>query len=65
MGGLGGYLEGYTGVLPSTLPGPIFRLNLASRPYLRPNEGFFRLFYEVSEIGPRIGSQNMLELTQN
>ena len=46
--GMGGCREGYTGVLPSQLPGSHIDHNLASGPYLRPNEGIFHAFDEVS-----------------
>ena len=46
---VGGWV-GYTGVLPGTLPGPIFSTNLASGPYPRPYEGNSPGFDEVSQI---------------
>ena len=57
--------EGYYPVPSQTLPGPIFSLLLASEPYLRPNEGLFSIFYEVSEIGSRIDLRYASEWTQN
>ena len=57
--GLGGLYR----VLPSQLPGPTFSHILASEPYLRPNEGLFGQFYEVSQIGSRIDLRMDPELT--
>ena len=45
-----GTWEGYTGVLPSDPPDPHIQSYLALEPYLRPNEGNIRQFYEVSQI---------------
>ena len=45
--------EGYTGTHPDTLPGPINELNLASRPYPRPNEGKSEV---ISKIDLRLTS---------
>ena len=61
-GRVGGGLYRYPTRTP---PGPIFSLYLAQRPYLRPNEGLFSTFDEVSEIGSRKGPQMTSELTQN
>ena len=40
IGRLGGREGYYTGYPPSTVPGSHIHLNLASGPYLRPNEGY-------------------------
>ena len=52
LGGLGGVLYRYPA---RPIPGPVFNHILKVRPYPRPNEGLFRLFDEVSQIGSRIG----------
>ena len=40
-----------------SLPGPIFSHILASRPYPRPYEGLFSIFYEVPQIDLRYTSE--------
>ena len=59
-----GAWEGYTGVLPSTLPGPHIELILASGPYPRPNEAKYTVFNEVSQDGSRKGPRKGPELTR-
>ena len=48
----------------STAPGSHIELNLAIRPYLRPNEGELVVFHEVSQMGLRMGPEWVLELTR-
>ena len=50
-GRVGGAGRGYTGYLPGPIPGPIFSHIPETEPYLRPNEGYFQVSDEVSEIG--------------
>ena len=49
--------EGLYRVLPMDHPRTHIDLNLASEPYLRPNEGYFQLNDEVSETGSRMGPE--------
>ena len=54
-GTVGSGWEGYTGTQPVPHPRTHIELNLAIRPYPRPNEGYFGVFSEVSQIGSRKG----------
>ena len=57
---LGGYLGGLYRVPTQYPPGTIFSPKLASGPYLRPNEGEYTIFNEVSQDGPQIDPQMTL-----
>ena len=61
---LGGYREGLYRVPTRPVSGPIFSHILRLRAYLRPNEGNFMTFDEVSKIGSRIDLRLTSELTQ-
>ena len=49
--------EGYTGYPPVHHPRVPYSVYLRLEPYLRPNEGYFQVSDEVSQIGSKNGSR--------